>query len=183
MSTPDTVTAIDVMAELTDREKTELGDLRDAVYPPETESGWTGADMEWAPAHWRVAARTSDGTLASHVGILVRDGVHSGTAVTIAGIGGVKTHPRYRRQGHAARAMRRAEDFFHTRGDIDFGLLVCDPPLLDYYAALGWKQFNGRLLVTQFGARTEFTYSKIMTLPVRGTAPAGGVIDLGGPPW
>ncbi|QRK90708.1 hypothetical protein [Saccharopolyspora erythraea] len=62
---------------------------------------------------------------------------------------------------------------------MDFGLLVCDPPLLEYYSRLGWRKFTGRLLITQFGENAEFTYSRVMTLPVLGAAPADGAIDLG----
>ncbi|WP_282792784.1 GNAT family N-acetyltransferase [Streptomyces sp. CC224B] len=175
--------SIDRMADLPDREQSALRELRDAVYPPEEEAGWSGAAMEWAPAQWRVAVRSPDGTLACHVGMLFRSGRHDGKAVRIAGIGGVKTHPRYRRRGYAEAAMLRAEKYFHERGDVDFGLLVCDPPLLPYYSRLGWQEFEGRLLVTQFGEEVEYTYSRVMTRSVLCATPTEGVIDLGGPPW
>ncbi|MER7403726.1 GNAT family N-acetyltransferase [Streptomyces sp. NPDC000070] len=175
--------SIDLIAELGEQEQEALGELRDAVYPPDSETVWSGADLEWSAAQWRVGVWSPDGTLACHVGVLLRTGTCDGKDVTIAGIGGVKTHPRYRRLGYAENAMRTAEKFFHALENVDFGLLICDPPLLNYYSRFCWREFTGRLLVTQFGEPAEFTYSRIMTLPVLGSAPADGVIDLGGPPW
>ncbi|WP_424186615.1 GNAT family N-acetyltransferase [Actinokineospora sp. G85] len=175
--------SIDVLSGLTDQEWTALRDLRDAVYPPEEEGAWAGGGMEWAPAHWRVGVWAPDGVLACHVGMQLRTGTYNGDEVKIGGVGGVKTHPRYRGRGYAEDAMRSAAEFFHRCGDVDFGLLVCDPPLVDYYTRVGWREFTGRLFMTQFDKHTEFTYSRIMTLPVVGKAPTDGDIDLGGPPW
>ncbi|MEH0416185.1 GNAT family N-acetyltransferase [Streptomyces sp. B21-083] len=184
MEEPRTTMSIDLMADLAEHERNAVAELRDAVYPPAEEADWSGADVEWSPARWRVGIWSGDGELATHVGLLLRAGTLDGKDVTIAGVGGVKTHPRHRRFGHAQRALRAAGEFLRARGDVDFGLLVCEPPLLGYYSGLGWREFTGRLLVTQYGEPTVFTASPhVMTLPVLGPAPADGVIDLGGPPW
>jgi len=62
-------------------------------------------------------------------------------------------------------------------------LLVCGAHLLDYYRALGWRDFAGRLWVRQHGATVEFTFNRVMTRGVRADAPQTGTIDLLGPPW
>ncbi|MEU6129894.1 GNAT family N-acetyltransferase [Saccharopolyspora sp. NPDC047091] len=179
----DPVISLDRAADLSAPELAELTALRHAVYPPADEADWAGADLEWAGAHWRVRVRAPDGSLVCNVSLLVRTGAEAGREVTIAGVGGVQTHPGYRRRGYAHAALRASEAHFRSRGDVDFGLLVCDPPLLRYYAELGWREFTGTLLVTRFGEPTEFVLSPVMTLPVGGAAPVDGVIDLGGPPW
>lgn len=181
--TPRPTAAIGPIAELSHEERAAIEALRDAVYPPEAEGDWSGAALEWATAEWRVGIHAPDGTLACHVGMLVRAGGYDGHRVRIGGVGSVKTHPRYRRRGYAATAMRHAAEFFRARGDISFGLLACDEPLMDYYRGLGWHRFDGRLVVTQYGTEVDFTFSPVMTLPVLGDAPTDGIIDLGGPPW
>ncbi|AOS64549.1 GNAT family N-acetyltransferase [Actinoalloteichus hymeniacidonis] len=176
-------TSVDLLAGLSDSERAELVELRDAVYPPAADAEWSGADMEWAAARWRVGIWAAEDELVCHAGLLVRTGRFDDAEVTIAGVGGVKTHPDHRGRGYGALAMRAAQEFFRSRGDIDFALLVCDPPLLGYYAALGWQEFEGRLSVTQFGKRSKFDFSRVMVLPIGGPAPVGGMLDLAGPPW
>jgi predicted acetyltransferase len=121
--------------------------------------------------------------LVSYAGLVVRSALFDGRPVRIGGIGGVKTHPAARRQGCAARAVRRAVAYFRERADITFGLLVCEPHLIDYYGRLGWQVFGGRLLVTQHGAPVEFTLNRVMVCGVQEAGPSAGTIDLAGPPW
>jgi hypothetical protein len=173
---------VEPLADLTDADRAELAALSAAVYPPGESRDWAGRAIEWAPAEWCVRMRDGAGTLVSYVGITLRQGEHDGTAVRIGGIGGVKTHPAARGRGYAARATAGAVTFFHAR-HVDFGLLVCAPPLVDYYARLGWHEFGGRLIVRQRGASVDFTFNRVMTLPVGSAAPRGGVIDLLGAPW
>ena len=173
---------IDRLADLSDPDRAELHALSLAVYPPEESGGWEGREIEWAPAEWCVRVRDRDGALVSYVGMTVRDGEHDGVPRRIGGIGGVKTDPAARGRGHAARATARAVEFFHQQR-VDFGLLVCAPHLIDYYARLGWVEFAGRLVVRQRGANTEFTFNRVMTLSIAIDAPRRGVIDLKGPPW
>ncbi len=124
-----------------------------------------------------------DSRLVSYAGIVLRHALHDGAPVLIGGIGSVKTHPEARGRGYASLAIRRAVEFFRDRPDMSFGLLVCDPPLIAYYARLGWKLFNGRLMVVQHGSIEEFTFDRVMTLDLHTPAPTTGTIDLHGPPW
>lgn len=101
----------------------------------------------------------------------------------VGGIGGVKTNPASRGRGLATTAIRRALDFFREQGDVDFGLLVCEPGLVPFYERLGWRRFPGDLLVTQRQATVPFTFNLAMTTPVRLQEPLTGTIDLLGPPW
>jgi hypothetical protein len=74
-------------------------------------------------------------------------------------------------------------DFFHGQGDVDFGLLVCEPALMPFYERLGWSSFPGDLLVTQRQATVPFTFNQPMTTPIRMHELLHGRIDLLGPPW
>jgi purine-nucleoside phosphorylase/catechol 2,3-dioxygenase-like lactoylglutathione lyase family enzyme len=171
------------MADLTDAERVGGAALGQAVYPPEVAVAWPGRHLEWSAHQWGVFVRAGDGALVCFVGIVVRSALHDGVPVRVGGIGGVKTHPQFRRQGLASRAIGRAIEFFREQPDVAFGVLVCEPHLLDYYGRLGWQEFSGRLLVTQRGEPSEFTLCRVMTLGVRSEGPITGTIDLCGPPW
>ena len=101
----------------------------------------------------------------------------------VGGIGGVKTHPAFRGRGFATAAIQRALAFFHEQGDVDFGLLVCEPGLVPFYERLGWRRFPGDLFVTQHEATVPFTFNLPMTTPIRLQELLTGIIDLLGPPW
>jgi GNAT superfamily N-acetyltransferase len=139
--------------------------------------------IEWAPHEWGVIGWGAEGVALCYVGVLLREARWDGRAVKVGGIGGVKTHPASRGRGFAATALRRALDFFRSRGDVDFGLLVCEPALVPFYERLGWRRFPGDLLVTQRQATVPFTFNLPLTTPVRLQEPLGGRIDLLGPPW
>jgi predicted acetyltransferase len=115
--------------------------------------------------------------------VVLRGARWNDRAVRVGGIGGVKTHPASRGQGFAAAAIRHALDFFQDQGDVDFGLLVCEPYLVPFYKRLGWRRFPGELLVTQRRATVPFTFNLPMTTPVQRQEPLTGKIDLLGPPW
>ena len=171
------------IADLTEEGRADLAALSLAVYPPEVSAGWPGRHWEWSAHESAVLTRTADGELICYIGLVVRSALYGGRPVQVGGIGGVKTHPAARRQGYAAQAVRRAISFFHERGDIGFGLLVCEPHLLGYYRRLGWQEFGGRLLVTQGGVPVEFTLNRVMVCAVQEAGPCAGTIDLLGPPW
>ena len=157
--------------------------LAAAVYPPETVASWPGNHLEWSDVTHCARVFDDAGALVSYAGVLVREGTRDGRPARIGGIGGVKTHPDHRRRGLAALAMGRAVEWFHERGDVDFGLLVCEPRLLGTYGRMGWREFTGTLRVLQRGTSETFTFNRVMTHTVREDAPAAGMIDLAGPPW
>jgi GNAT superfamily N-acetyltransferase len=170
-------------AELSADEKQALRTLTAAVYPPDGDVAWPGRAIEWAAPHWSVIGSDAAGAALCHVGVLVRKARWNERGVHIGGIGGVKTHPAARRQGLATEGMRRAVDFFRQRGDLDFGLLVCEPRLVPFYEGMGWRPFPGKLLVTQGGATVPFTFNLPMTTPLGLQQTLAGTIDLLGPPW
>jgi GNAT superfamily N-acetyltransferase len=171
------------VAELRAEEQAALRALALAVYPPEVAAVWPGRAFEWAPPQWVVIGWDAEGAALCHAGAVLREARWDNRAVRVGGIGGVRTHPAARGRGLAATAIQQALDFFRERGDLDFGLLVCEPGLVPYYERLGWRRFPGELLVTQHQATVPFTFNLPMTTPLRLPAPVGGTIDLLGPPW
>jgi GNAT superfamily N-acetyltransferase len=93
------------------------------------------------------------------------------------------THPAARGRGYAAQGIRRAVEFFREQGDVAIAILVCEPGLLEYYGRLGWRAFDGRLLVRQHGESANFTFNRVMVHDVDAASPTSGTIDLMGPPW
>jgi len=180
--TPGVMT-VGSVADLAPSDRGELRDLSSAVNGPASAIDWPGRALEWSSAEWCVQARDAHGRLVSVTGIVLRQGTYGGRPLRIGGIGGVKTHPQARRQGHAARTLTRAVDFLHTQIGVAFALLVCDPQLIPYYARLGWRVFHGRLLIRNAGAVVEFDLARVMTLDIESAAPVQGTIDICGPPW
>jgi aminoglycoside 2'-N-acetyltransferase I len=171
------------VADLSAGEQSALRTLSLAVYPPEIAAAWPGRVFEWAAHQWCIIGWDAEGDANCYVGIVLREARWNDRAVRVGGIGGVKTHPASRGRGFATKAIQRALDFFHEQGDVDFGLLVCEPVLMPFYGRLGWRKFPGELLVTQRQTTVPFTFNLAMTTPVRLHESLGGKIDLLGPPW
>lgn len=171
------------IADLSDDERAALRRLSAAVYPPEAAATWPGRHLEWVRPQWGVFILDDANALVSYAGLLIRKARLNGQAVAIGGIGGVMTSPEARRRGHARAAIQLALEFFRDSGDVDFGLLVCEPRLLAYYGTLGWTEFKGNTVVRQHGVPAPFTFNHVMTCAVRATPSHEGTIDLEGPPW
>lgn len=139
------------IADLLEAERAEVRDLSRAIYPAEETENWPGRHIEWSEFEWCVRVREQDGQLASYVGVLVREARYGDQQVLVGGVGGVGTHPAARRRGYAGMGLNRAIEFFDQEAEVDFALLVCRPELIKYYSRLGWREFNGRLLVRQHG--------------------------------
>jgi aminoglycoside 2'-N-acetyltransferase I len=169
-------------SDLSASDREELRALSLAVYPPEEWADWPGRLLEWSDAQWCVRIWDEHRVLASYIGIVSRDAAVDDRPLRIGGVGGIKTHPAARGRGYARIGVERALKFLR-QADVEFALLVCEPHLVTYYAALGWTEFAGRLLVLQRGAVEEFTFNRVMTHDIRSAAPATGTIDLKGPPW
>jgi aminoglycoside 2'-N-acetyltransferase I len=179
MSLATTLTPRDLFS---DDDLEALNALKEAVYPPEPGVIWDGASREWAAPQWGVFVRDDSGALVSYTGVVEREGGHDGEPVSIGGVGGIATHPDRRGKGYAAIGIGRALDFLAV-DEVDFALLVCRDELIPYYERLGWRIFDGELLVSQFGEPEVFTYNRVMVGDVNRAAPRSGTIDLNGPPW
>lgn len=171
------------LSEWGEEELADLGAVTRAVYPARDYVDWPGRLIEWARPEWGIQVRDEGGDLVAYAGLVIRDGSHDRRPARIGGVGGVKTHPNHRRRGYAGEAMQSAHRFFSEAAGVDFGLLVCEESLIPYYERLGWQLFDGELLTQQPAGKVRFTFNRVMVIPITGTAPKAGVIDLNGPPW
>ena len=168
---------------LDDGERAALHALTAAVYPPAVVAASPGRHVQWAPPDYSVLVFSPEGELVAHVGIVVRMGTLDEAAVTMGGVGSVKTHPRARGRGYASAGLRRAAAALHDDHRVAFSLLVCQEHLLPFYSRLSWLPFSGRLMVEQPTGPKMFTINRPMVLSGLSAAPQDGVIDLKGLPW
>ena len=138
-------------------------------------------EMEWSSGDFHFTSW--EGTVAiSHVGVVVREGLAGAEQVVIGGIGDVCTLPSHQGRGLASTAMSLATGLMRDH-HCDLGLLVCRPPMIPYYAKLGWQVQGGPVFVRRFGERIRFELSTVMVLPFATTPAAEAEMDLLGPPW
>ncbi len=115
----------------------ELLDLICAVHNPdgrERYRGYISGDPTWRPSHTPVVV--VENRIVSTLRIWDRQ-VHLGVSpVRMGGIGGVTTHPEYRKRGIATRLMAHAAEYMRDDG-FDLGLLFTEIPAR-FYRRLGW---------------------------------------------
>lgn len=175
-------TTLEARTRFTDSDLMALNELKDAVYPPDETGEWDGASREWAGPQWGVFVWDESDELVSYTGVVRTEGTVDGEPVSIGGVGGIATHPDHRGKGYAAIGIGRGLDLLAGMGT-DFALLVCRDELVGYYEKLGWRLFEGEVVVSQFGEPETFTYNRVMVGDIDRTAPGSGIIDLQGPPW
>lgn len=125
---------------------------------------------------------TAEGRLVSTIGIVRRVGKVGDQPVLLGGIGGVATHPEFRKNGYAGLAMGTAGEFMRETMQVDFGLLLCGPHMERYYGKFGWQTVNTPCWAEQPGGKIVLD-AVIMVLPCQQKAWPPGEIDLCGLPW
>jgi ribosomal protein S18 acetylase RimI-like enzyme len=161
--------------DLSSAQQNELDQLLDAVFAGQDEG------LQWAVTDWNVLVYVDD-VLVSNVEILTRIVTVDGKPQRIGGIGGVATHPEYRRHGYASQAMRRAESFMRDDLALEFALLVCSHERVSLYASLGWQVVSGPMCFDQPEGKRIFD-DVVMILSLTGKPWPAGEIDLVGLPW
>lgn len=155
--------------------------LFEAVWPQDVVEQLSWRHIVLAPADLRVLLE-SDEQLVCHVGIIRREGMWDGRKIRIGGIGGVSTHPDFRRRGFASVALNAALQTLKDERATDFAMLFCDPAHVDFFTSRGWKPFTGEVFAEQAGARMRFDSLLPLVFYLK-RAPHAGEIDLCGLPW
>lgn len=138
--------------------------------------------IEWANSStWFVLGRL-DGRLVTQIGVLNRMIQAGGQELSIAGVGGVATHPDFQRRGFAAHLLQAAAEQMRRLGGYDFAMLYCNPKLIPYYAKSGYRQVVNPIYILQHGQRVLFEDHQ-MVLPLSGKLWPEGDVDVNGPPW
>jgi predicted N-acetyltransferase YhbS len=124
-----------------------------------------------------------DGMLISHLGIVERRVVAvGGQPIQLSGIGGVITHPAWRRRGIASAVLEQAVEFIRNELTAEFCLLLCREEIAPLYARFGWKCVEGPTTFQQ--PVGQITWPRLtMVLPCAGKEWPRGSIDLCGLPW
>ncbi|MET0221580.1 MAG: GNAT family N-acetyltransferase [Tardiphaga sp.] len=152
--------------------------LIEAVWPP---TPATDAPIEWAKPDLRVIVEADEQPVC-HVGIHRREGIWKERKIRIGGIGGVGTHPDFRRQGYASVALDAAVQTLKDERATDFALLFCRPHNVEFYTKRHWKPFLGEVFAEQHGARGRFDALLPFVFYLK-RAPHEGELDLCGLPW
>jgi aminoglycoside 2'-N-acetyltransferase I len=155
--------------------------LFEAVWPQDVVEKLSWGHIVLAPADLRVLLE-SDEQLVCHVGITRREATWDGRKVRIGGIGGVSTHPDFRRRGFASVALNAAVQTLKDERATDFALLFCEPRQVDFFTGRGWKPFTGEVIAEQAGVPARFDALLPFVFYLK-RAPHQGEIDLGGLPW
>jgi hypothetical protein len=138
-------------------------------------------EMEWCSGDFHFT-KWEDGAAIAHVGVVIREGIVDSAAVLIGGISDVGTRASHRSRGLASTALALASELMVNQG-VDFGLLVCRPPVIPYYERLGWRAHRGDVYSSRFGERVLYQLSTVMVLPFKTEPAADAEIDLCGPAW
>ena len=164
--------------------KRSLEALRRAAFPPGERETEIPARFTWAKGEWGALVENAKGTLVSYAGVTFRQVELDGRVMSLAGLGGVKTHPDWRRRGLAARAMARILDYARQQAEVPFAMLFCRPDRMAYYASLGWSPFNGEIVMQQPGGAAAYLGAfRGMTAPLNEEAPVTGRLDIRGLPF
>jgi GNAT superfamily N-acetyltransferase len=141
-----------------------------------------GDDIQWIEeSNYHVMGYVG-GRLVSQIILSSQDILAGSQSLRIAGVGGVATHPDWRRLGFARRLLKAAEDLIRSEGGYDFAMLFCDPKMIPYYASCGYIQVLNPIFIIQRGQRVEFVDYQ-MVLPISGKSWPEGVVDIPGRPW
>ncbi|MFL5799458.1 MAG: GNAT family N-acetyltransferase [Actinomycetota bacterium] len=124
-------------------------------------------DHDWEHALGGVHALAWEGDeLVGHASVIQRRLLHGGRALRTGHVEGVAVRADRRRHGHGAAMMGALERVLH--GAYDLGSLGATDDGADFYAARGWKQWQGPTSVlTPTGiVRTEEDDGSVYVLPL-----------------
>ena len=156
--------------------------LFDAVWPPQLVATLPWANISFAHPDFRVLVEEETQGVVCHIGLTRREATWNERKVRIGGIGGVLTHPDFRRRGLASVALNAAIATLKDERATDFALLFCEPHNVAFYANRGWKEFIGEVYAEQPAGHARFDVMTPMVFYLK-RAPHEGEIDLCGLPW
>ncbi len=138
-------------------------------------------DIQWASHDWMAVGYHQE-QLVVQFCLLKREILVGGYPLMVAGVGGVVTHPDWRRRGLARQLLLAAEPFMRENLAVPFALLICAEETQQVYASCGWQAVAHSLRYTQDG-QSRILPTLVMVLPLAGQAWLEGEIELCGLPW
>ena len=159
----------------------EAEPLLKEVWPPAVMATRDWRDVVFAHADKRILVWDANDGLVCHAGLFFRTMMWNDQSVRVGGVGGVATARCYRGRGIASEALRLAASTF-AEADLDFGLLFCERDTFEYYARLGWIEFDGQAAIEQPTGGVSLTSLTPFILDLK-QSPRSGTLDLCGLPW
>jgi GNAT superfamily N-acetyltransferase len=111
-------------------------------------SGTNSYGLEWRQTEHHVLVMKDERNV-SHVGLLKHSVRVSGRLISVGGMGGVLTHPKYRGSGFAKMAMEEALRQAVRELDVQFGFLFCREAMLPWYEKQGWTPVEDTVWIEQ----------------------------------
>ncbi|MGW1769020.1 GNAT family N-acetyltransferase [Streptomyces sp. NPDC002073] len=87
------------------------------------------------------------GTVLAALDLLHKELRHAGHGYRVAGLSTVVTRAAVRGRGHGRRLVTEARAVLAADPAVDLALFTCDRPLVPFYAAAGWAEVPGAVLV------------------------------------
>jgi GNAT superfamily N-acetyltransferase len=138
-------------------------------------------ETEWAEPDWSFQVFEGESFAAFH-NIILRTVRIDGIAVRAAGLNNVITLAAYRGRGVASHMLRETQPRWFEMFEVDCGMLLCADPLVPFYAGLGWKKPDAKVMYEQpSGVKTW--PANCMVLKGEDSFAAAREIDLRGLPW
>jgi GNAT superfamily N-acetyltransferase len=138
-------------------------------------------DVQWSSAD-AMAVGFIDGLLVSQLCLVYRQVKAGAISLLVVGVGGVATHPKYRRKGYSSQLLAKIRDFLSKEQRANFGLLICDEKLETFYGAAGWQKVANSLDYWQENQRRTLK-TPVMILSLSDQEWPTGNIDIRGLPW
>lgn len=134
----------------------------------------------YSPPEWYVMA-SSGVELVGRLGVVERAISVGEREVRVAGVGGVTTRPKWRRQGVAQELLAATERLFR-RLQVPFGFLLCRDNVRSVYERAGWNVVAARTRFDQPDSPETYPHLT-MVLECGDERWPDGDVDLRGLPW
>jgi len=138
-------------------------------------------DIQWASAD-AVALGFIDGLLVTQLCLVYRQVKAGVINLSVAGVGGVATHPQYQRRGYSSKLLAKIRDILTKEKRVPFGLLICEEKLEPFYGAAGWRKVASSLDYWQEN-QLHTLKTPVMILSLSDQEWSAGNIDVCGAPW
>lgn len=138
-------------------------------------------EYKWAEPTYSFVATEGEFLVAS-VNLVAREVLWGKLKVDAAGVNNLVTHKKYRGRGHGRELMEMAMRFAFASMGAKAGILFCADDLVPFYASLGWKRTDAKVLFNQPSGQCYWTSNR-MWIAESSAITEPQQIDLGGLPW
>ncbi len=102
----------------------------------------------WAEPTWAFLGFVGD-RLVSFLNLVDREVLVDGAPTHFFGLNNVITEPEHRGHGYSTQLNQTAQEFMVESDPAGCGFLFCADELVSFYSKLGWKRFDGEVIVSQ----------------------------------